>query len=67
MVHGYRRDLMAALIQRVDELDVAMPAQAENLRHLLLDQIIDNDLGAIERVSCHWFLLTCSMPQAPLP
>jgi hypothetical protein len=46
-------DLGRALVQRVDELDVAVAAQAEHLRHLLLDQIVDNDLRAIELVVSH--------------
>jgi hypothetical protein len=28
-------------------------AQAEHLRHLLLDQIVDDDLGAVEHVTRH--------------
>ena len=42
----------AALIERVDELDVAVAAQAEHLRHLLLDQVVDDDLRAVEHIAC---------------
>ena len=59
MVHRDGLDLLAALIERVDELDVAVAAEAEDLRHLLLDQVIDNHLGAVEHVACH-----CRSPRA---
>ena len=60
MMHRDRLDLVGALVQRVDELDVAVAAQAEHLRHFLLDQIVDDDLGAIEHVTRH--RLTHSLP-----
>src|SRR6202012_3881599 len=41
------------LAQRINKLDVAVPAQAEGVRHLLLDQIIDDDLSAVEFVARH--------------
>ena len=51
-------DVALALEQRVDELDVAVAAQAEGVGHFLLDQVVDDDLRAIERVVGHWdFLL----------
>ena len=53
VVHGNGLDVSLALEQRVDELDVAVPTQAEDVRRLLLDQIVDNDLGAIEHISRH--------------
>ena len=60
MVHRDGLDLVGTLIERVDELDVAVAAEAEHLRHLLLDQIVDNDLGAIERIACHQCSPRCS-------
>ena len=53
VMHRDGLDVGGALVQRVDELDVAVAAQAEHLRHLLLDQIVDDDLGAIEHVTRH--------------
>ena len=45
-----RLDIGRALIQRVDELDVAVAAQAKRVGHLLLDQIVDDHLCAVELV-----------------
>jgi hypothetical protein len=53
-------DLALPLEQRVDELDVAVAAQAEGVGDLLLDQVVDDDLRAIEHIvlghgfSCVW-------------
>src|SRR3979411_2651910 len=44
-------ELVGTLIQRVDELDIAVTAEAEHLRHLLLDQVVDNNLSPIERIA----------------
>ena len=55
VMHRDGLDVGRALVQRVDELDVAVAAQAEHLRHLLLDQIVDDDLGAVEHVTRHRF------------
>ena len=46
-------DVALALEQRVDELDVAVAAQAERVGHLLADQVVDDDLRAIEHVVGH--------------
>ena len=51
VMHRDGLELVGALIQRVDELDVAVAAEAEHLRHFFLDQIIDDDLGPIERIA----------------
>ena len=51
VMHRNGLDVVRSFIQRVDELDIAVAAQAEYLRHLFLDQIIDNDLGTIEHVA----------------
>ncbi len=56
-MHRDGLDVGRALVQRVDELDVAVAAQAERVRHLLLDQIIDDDLGAVEHVASTSFTL----------
>ena len=53
MMHRDGLDVGRALVQRVDELDVAVAAQTEHLRHFFLNQIVDNDLGAIEHISRH--------------
>jgi hypothetical protein len=37
-------------MQGVYELDVAVAAQAEGVGHLLADQVIDDDLSAIEPI-----------------
>ena len=52
MMYRNGLDVGRALVQRVDELDVAMAAQAEHLRHFLLDQVVDNDLRPVELVRC---------------
>ncbi len=52
MVHRDGLEFVCAFVQRVDELDIAVAAQAEHLRHFLLDQIVDNDLGTVERIAC---------------
>ena len=59
VMHRDRLDVRRALVQRVDELDIAVAAQAEHLRHFLLDQIVDDDLRAVE--------LVASSPSIPLP
>ncbi len=46
-------DVGRALIKRIDELDVAVAAQPERIRHLLADQVIDDHLGAVEHVLGH--------------
>jgi hypothetical protein len=51
MMHRNRLELVGTLVQRVDELDIAVTAQAEHLRHLLLDQVVDDDLRPIERIA----------------
>ena len=50
VVHRDRLDGVAALVERIDELNVAVAAQAEGVRNLLLDQVIDDDLRAVEHV-----------------
>ena len=51
VMHRDGLELVGTLIQRVDELDIAVTAQAEHLRHFFLDQVVDNDLGPIERIA----------------
>ncbi len=51
MMHRDGLEFVGTLIQRVDELDIAVAAQAEHLRHFFLDQIIDDDLGTVERIA----------------
>ena len=53
MVHRNRLEFVGALVQGIDKLDVAVAAEAEHLRHFLLDQVVDDDLGAIEHVTRH--------------
>jgi len=43
-------DVGRALVERVDELDVAMAAQAEHVGHALADEVVDDDLAAVEHV-----------------
>src|SRR5262245_47850986 len=62
MVHRDRLYVARALEQRVDELDIAVTAQAENVGHLLPDQIIDNDLGSIQNIARgHRCILLCEL------
>ncbi len=53
VMHRQRLDVVGALIERIDELDIAMAAQAEDLRHLLADEIVDDDLSPVEHI-LHW-------------
>jgi hypothetical protein len=43
-------DVVPTLEQRIDELDVAVPAQSEDVGHLLADEVVDDDLSAVEHV-----------------
>ena len=60
-MHRDGLEFVGALIQRIDELDIAVTAQAEHLRNFLLDQIVDDNLGTIERITCAIALLSCSL------
>jgi len=46
-------DLVGALVKRVDEADITVTAQAEDVRHLFADEIVDDHLTAIEHVLGH--------------
>ena len=46
-------DVVGALVEGVDEADIAVAAQAEGVGHLLADQVIDDDLAAVEHVVAH--------------
>ena len=50
VMHRDGLDVVLALMQRVDELDVAVAAQAEGVGHLLADQVVDDDLAAVQSV-----------------
>ncbi|MNC91364.1 hypothetical protein D3C83_76120 [compost metagenome] len=50
MVHGDRLDVAGARVQCVDEADVTVPAEPEDVRHLLADQVIDDDARAVARL-----------------
>ena len=47
MVHGDGTDAVLRLERRIQETDIAVPAQAEQVRHLLAHQEIHDDIGAI--------------------
>ena len=53
VMHRNGLDVVAPLVQRVDEADIAVAAQAEDVRHLFADQIVDDDLAAVEHVFWH--------------
>ncbi len=53
VVHGDRLDIVRALIERVDEADIAVAAQAEDVRHLLPHKVVDDHLTAVEHVLGH--------------
>ena len=53
VVHRDSLEVVLALVQRVDELNVAMAAKAEDVGHLLPNQIVDNDLCSVELVGGH--------------
>ena len=49
-MHGHGGDVFAALVQRVDEADVAVTAKSEHVRNFFLHQIIDDHLTAVEGI-----------------
>ena len=51
MAHRDGLDLVAAFVQGFDEADKSVAAQAEGARDLLSNQIVDDHLAAVERVS----------------
>jgi hypothetical protein len=53
VMHRDRLDIALALVQGVDELDIAVAAQPEDKGHLLPYQIVDDDLDSIELVGRH--------------
>ena len=57
LMHGDGLDVRFALEQRVDELNIAVSAKSENVRHLLLDQIVDDNLGTVQHICRHRILL----------
>ena len=50
VVHRDGLDVVLALVERVDELDVAVAAQAKGVGHALADQVVDDDLAAVQPV-----------------
>ena len=60
VMHRDGFELVSTFIQRIDELDIAVTAQAEHLRNFFLDQIVDDNLGTIERITRHC-VLSCSL------
>jgi hypothetical protein len=42
-----RPDGVGAIVERVEQPDVAVPAQAEDVWHLLAHQVLDDDLAAV--------------------
>ena len=65
VMHRDGFQFVRSLIQRVDELDIAVTAEAEHLRHLFLDQIVDDDLRTIERITCHHITLLLAQRSIP--
>src|SRR5262249_56021315 len=53
VMDGDGLDVVGALVQRVDEADIAVAAQAEDVGHLLAHQIVDDHLTAVEHVLGH--------------
>src|SRR5215204_5673918 len=53
VVDRNRLDVVPALVKGIDELDVAVPAQAECIGHLLANEVVDDDLGTVEHVLRH--------------
>jgi hypothetical protein len=47
VARGNQRDLVAHLVERVENPDVAVAADAEHERRLLLDQIFGDQLAAL--------------------
>ena len=48
VVDGYRLDIVQALVHRVDEADIPMPAKPEYVGHVLANEIVDDDLAAVK-------------------
>src|SRR5262249_51242267 len=53
VMNGDRLDVVGAFVERVEEADIAVAAQAENVRHLFAHQIVDDHLTAVEHVLGH--------------
>ena len=47
VVDGDGANPVLRLERRIQEADIAVPAEAEQIRHLLADQEIDDDIGAV--------------------
>src|SRR5262249_4082244 len=50
VMHGDSLDIAGALMQRIDEADVAVAAQSEYVRHFFAYQVVDYQLTTIESV-----------------
>ena len=48
VAHRDGLDVVLALVQSVDELDIAVTTKAEDTEYLLPDQIVDDDLSSVE-------------------
>ena len=53
VVDGDGLDVVGAFIERVEEADIAVAAQAEDVRHLFAHEIVDDHLTAVEDVAGH--------------
>ena len=62
MMHGYGLDVAGAFVERIDEADIAVPAQPEHVWHFLAHQIIDDHLTAVEHVAWHFETVLCCRP-----
>ena len=62
VMHGDGLDVVRALVEGVDETDVAVAAESEDVRHLLADEVIDDDLTAVQHVFRHSGFLCFSIP-----
>src|ERR1700728_1326672 len=59
MMHRDCLDFGGTVEQRIDELNIAVAAEPEDVRDFLPDQIIDNDLGAIELITSRHRFSSC--------
>jgi hypothetical protein len=51
MMYGDSFYVVCAFIHSVDNANVPMPANAEDIGHVLTDQIVDNYLTAVQKIS----------------
>src|SRR5262249_32625369 len=53
VMNGDSLDVVGAFVERVEEADIAVAAQAKDVRHLFAHELVDDHLTAVEHVLGH--------------